>query len=567
MTGEEQARKRHSVAELWAGLADCKSRGVYVYEQEAGAPVYRSYAELFLETRRLAGALANHGIGYGDRVLICAATNTDFPALWLALMWRGATPVPMPPRAALIGQYSFKERLLGILPQFRHYLCAADEIGEIAETAAACGSAVKILSFADILQATPPDAAATPAATPPLDAAAFIQFTSGSTRAPKGIVVSYRNLFANVFEISSRLAYVPAQDRLISWLPLYHDMGLVGKFLSAVINQMDLILMPPQAFAKRPLRFLQLIDLHQAQVCSMPNFALEWILRRLNNAAQRDTEFSLASLKWFGVGAEPVLPHTLRAFDRAMRAYGLRDGVLSPCYGLAEATLAVAIDAPGTHYSFRDYDGRSYPSAGCVLGGIDVAIGFDSAGTTDIGRVRIRGDSIAQQALIDGKLQPLLDEAGYYDTKDIGELVDDRLFILGRADEMFIVNGENRFPYDIESAVRAVDGVLRNRVVCFHVPLDMEAPAHGVVLLYESRPLPAVELERLRREIELSVRRRTGVELGAVVAVAPKSIPVTPSGKLQRLRARKLFVEGFYESVAARARATSAGNREAMEAP
>lgn len=565
MTADAQARKLGSVAELWAGLADCTARGVYVYEQEAGQPVYRPYAELFLEARRLAGELANHGIGYGDQVLICAATNAAFSALWLALMWRGATPVPMPPRAALIGQYSFKERLAGILPHFRHYLCAADEIDEIAATAAECGSAVKILSFADILRSTLPDAASTPAATPPLDAAAFIQFTSGSTRAPKGIVVTYRNLFANVFEISSRLAYVPAHDRLISWLPLYHDMGLVGKFLSAIINRMDLILFPPQAFAKRPLRFLELIGMHQAQVCSMPNFALEWILRRLNNAASRDSEFSLASLKWFGVGAEPVLPHTLRAFDRAMRAYGLRDGVLSPCYGLAEATLAVAIDAPGTHYTFRDYDGRSYPSAGCVLDGIDVAIGFESQ-PTDVGRVRIRGDSIAQQALIDGKLQPLLDEAGYYDTKDIGELVDNRLFILGRADEMFIVNGENRFPYDIESAVRGVDGVLRNRVVCFHVALDVEAPAHGVVVLYESRPLPAPELERLRREIELAVRRRTGVELGIVVAVAPKSIPVTPSGKLQRLRARKLYVEGFYQSVAARARVTYGGNPAAMEA-
>lgn len=566
MTGEAQARKLDSVAALWAGLADCKARGVYVYEEEMGPPVYRPYADLFLDARRLAGALANQGIGYGDRVLLCAATNAVFPALWLALMWRGATPVPMPPRAALVGQYSFKERLAGILPHFRHYVCAADEISEIAETAAECGSAVKILSFGDILPATPRDDASTPAATPPLDAAAFIQFTSGSTRSPKGIVISYRNLFANVFEISSRLAYLPAHDRLISWLPLYHDMGLVGKFLSAIINQMDLILMPPQAFAKRPLRFLQLIGAHQAQVCSMPNFALEWILRRLNNAAHSDTEFSLGSLKWFGVGAEPVLPHTLRAFDRAMRRYGLRDGVLSPCYGLAEATLAVAIDAPGTHYTFRDYDGRSYPSAGRVLDGIEVAIGFD-ASATDVGRVRIRGDSIAQQALIDGQLQPLLDEAGYYDTKDIGEMVDDRLFILGRADEMFIVNGENRFPYDIESAVRGVDGVLRNRVVCFHVPLDVEAPAHGVVVLYESRPLPAPELERLRREIELAVRRRTGVELGIVVAVAPKSIPVTPSGKLQRLRARKLYVEGFYQSVAARAKVTHAGNPESMEAP
>lgn len=565
MNAVPQTRKLGSVAELWAGLADCTARGVYMYEQEAAQPVYRPYADLFLEARRLAGELANRGIGYGDRVLICAATNAAFPALWLALMWRGATPVPMPPRAALIGQYSFKERLAGILPHFRHYLCAADEIDEIAATAAECGSAVKIVSFADILQSALSGDASTPAATPPLDAAAFIQFTSGSTREPKGIVVSYRNLFANVFEISSRLAYVPAHDRLISWLPLYHDMGLVGKFLSAIVNRMDLILMPPQAFAKRPLRFLELIGVHQAQVCSMPNFALEWILRRLNNSASRDTEFSLASLKWFGVGAEPVLPHTLRAFDRAMRAYGLRDGVLSPCYGLAEATLAVAIDAPGTHYTFRDYDGRSYPSAGCVLDRIDVAIGFESQ-PTDVGRVRIRGDSIAQQALIDGQLQPLLDEAGYYDTKDIGALVDGRLFVLGRADEMFIVNGENRFPYDIESAVRGVDGVLRNRVVCFHVPLDVEAPAHGVVVLYESRPLPAPELERLRREIELAVRRRTGVEVGVVVAVAPKSIPVTPSGKVQRLRARKLYVAGFYQSVAARARVTYGGNPAAMEA-
>lgn len=543
MNAHASAPRLNDFAATWAGLAQCRDRGVHVYESDAGAPIYRSYAEIFDEAGPLAAALARRGIARGDRVLVCAATSSRFPVLWLALVWIGATPVPMPPRAALVGQYTFRERLNGIVPHFRFYICAADELTDIAETAAASGTSMHAFVLPALEHDT--DAPAPARFCPQLDDVAFIQFTSGSTKAPKGILITYRNLFANAFEIASRLEYRPACDRLISWLPLYHDMGLVGKFLSALLYQMDLVLMSPQGFAKRPLQFLTLVGKHAAQICSMPNFALEWILRRLGATSSKQPPFSLASLRWLGVGAEPVQPETLQAFDRALRPYGLHAGVLSPCYGLAEATLAVAIDAPGTPYGLVPWAGRPYPTAGHILSGIDVAVSDDAMAPASVGRIRIRGDSVARQALINGEVRDLLDREGYYDTKDIGGIVDGRLFILGRADEMFIVNGENRFPYDIESAVRHVDGVLRNRVVCFHVAGDGIFPGRTVVL-YESRPLPPLESTRLNDDIVAEVRRRTGVELTTVLAVAPKSIPVTPSGKIQRLRARQMFMEGCF---------------------
>ena len=528
---------------VWDALARCRDRGMYIFDDNTREMVYRSYQDVFDGAGQLAATLARLGVRRGDRVLLCAATQVNFPSLWLALVWLGATCVPVPPRAALVGQYTFRERLRGIIHCFPFYLCDDDERAEVLEIAAETAASTRIVAFSELYRNSATPLPLPERVSPDVKDIAFVQFTSGSTKAPKGILITYSNLFAGVHAIWSRLRTEPDTERGISWLPLYHDMGLVG-FLGCLLTQTELVMMSPQAFAKRPLNLLSLIGEYRTSMCSMPNFALEWILRRLS--ASPNHQYSLDSMKWIGVGAEPVNPATLDRFERALRAHGLREGVLSPCYGLAEATLGVSIAALGEGYDLFEHAGRSYPTAGRLLTGMEVCLA-PQEGNSAFGRILIRGESVARQALVGGEVVDLLDEDGYYDTKDIGTVAGPHLVVLGRADEMFIVNGENYFPNDIESVVRTVAGVMRNRVACFYIE---RGPQHTgeIVILYESRPLSLDDEDSLTSEIERQVRSHLGLSAVTIRGVPPKTIPVTPSGKIQRLRARQLYLEGFYHA-------------------
>ena len=539
-----QVARLRDFSEVWDALARCRDRGVHIFDDNTRVMVYRSYRDVLDEAGRLAATLARYGVGRGHHVLLCAATHPNFPSLWLALVWLGATPVPVPPRAALVGQYTFRERLRGIIRYFPFYLCADDERVEILEITAETAATTRIVALDELYRDSVTPLQFPERVSPAEQDVAFVQFTSGSTKAPKGILVTYGNLFANVYDIWSRLQTDPDAERFISWLPLYHDMGLVGKFLGCLLTQTELVLMSPQAFAKRPLNFLSMIGEYRASVCSMPNFALEWILRRMS--ASVDQNYSLESMKWIGVGAEPVNPATLERFELTLRAHGLREGTLSPCYGLAEATLGVSISPPGEGYDLFEHDGRHYPTVGRLLTGMEVRVS-PQEGHPAFGRILIRGESVARRALIGEEVVNLLDQDGYYDTKDIGGFAGSHLVVLGRADEMFIVNGENYFPSDIESVVRTVASVLRNRVVCFCVASGSRR-AGEIVILYESRPLSLAEEDKLNSEIERQVRGHMGLPAVTIQGVPPKTIPVTPSGKIQRLRARQLYQEGFYHT-------------------
>lgn len=522
---------------VWRELTACQDKGIYVHDEATGQMAYKSFAGYAQSAGSLAGVLAQQGIVAGDKVLICAETHAEFPALWLALVWIGATPVPMPPSYALMGQYTFRERVRGVLGYFRYYCCHQDGSEQLNEITTELSTALKILPIPQLLDearrcagAVPPHAALSE------DDLAFIQFTSGSTRAPKGIQVTYRNLFANVAAIWSRLQIDPDKHRWISWLPLYHDMGLVAGLLASFVTQRGLILMSPQYFARRPLQFLTLANEYGANYCSMPNFAYEWIMKRMQGRSAK--ALSLDNFLWMGVGAEPVNPNAMILFQRAMRPYGLREGVLSPCYGLAEATLGVTLSPPGEGFRLNTANGDTRVTCGHALEGFQIDL--------DGGRIRIRGDSVAKTALVDGREMSLADQDGFYDTKDLGFRDGDELVVLGRADEMFVINGQNYFPYDIEGVARDIKGVLKRRVMCFQIPPTLGSEL-GLVLLYEMLPANDELICEVEESIRTNVLKHTGLNLDVILGVPPRSLPVTPSGKLQRLRARQLFLNGYYQ--------------------
>ena len=515
---------------FWQRLAATDGRGIRVFEETTGTCHVQSWAELSASASAMATILQGRGIRRGDLVPLCAETTRLFPLLWFGLAWLGATPVPLPPRHAMTSQAAWHARLAGILPHYGHYLCGAGDAGAVRTLIDDQGLDLTLIPIADLARGAgalaPPFVAR---ATLDDDDIAFVQYTSGSTRAPKGIRITWGNLFANVDALCERLAVDADADTLISWLPLYHDMGLIGKFLSAAVTSCDLVLMAPHVFVRRPLQLLRLIHDHRATICSMPNFAYELLLKRL---AGQSALPSVASIKWFGVGAEPVRPATMSAFAAAMTPHGLRAGALSPCYGLAEATLAVTVAPVGEPLRIVAAAGGSHVTCGTLLAGFETRIDKVS------GTIRIKGPSVARTALIDGEVRSLVDDEGYYDTKDLGRFVDGRLVVLGRSDDLFVVNGENRFPYDIESLVRELIG---EGTRCACVSVAAEPGRQDLVVLFERRPQQAGDDEARCAAIRSTVLARAGLRLDAVVPLPPKSLPQTPSGKMQRAQARELY--------------------------
>ncbi|MDO4231327.1 MAG: AMP-binding protein [Lautropia sp.] len=515
---------------FWTVAPSVHDRGVWIYDEADGVATHQSYADLYEQAGCMAAALQKNGVGRGDLVPLCATSSRHFPALWLGMIWLGATPVPLPPRHAMANAATYQNRLESIFPCFDRYICSRAESRHALPVMTASKADCRVIFVEDLVSAALESSDAVPERVcAHADDIAFIQYTSGSTRSPKGIRVTYGNVFANIDAIISHLEISPESDVLISWLPLYHDMGLIGKFLTSLMNQNSLVLMPPHAFVRRPLRFLELIESHHATICSMPNFAYDLINRRLEVAVAKP---SLKSMKWFGVGAEPVRVDTLSRFEELASPLGLAAGVLSPCYGLAEATLAVSMERPGGGYRVVDVDGRRYVTCGHLLDGFDLKMDAPSR------EIKIRGPSVATTALIDGEVRSIVDEDGFYGTKDTGVVIDGRLVIQGRLDEMFIINGENRFPYDIEALVReTVDEISR----CVCVGIQDDSDIQRIVFLYERRDSLRLQDHDRKERIMATVLEHAGVQLDDVVALPLKVLPQTPSGKMQRVRAKELY--------------------------
>ncbi|MBV1774970.1 AMP-binding protein [Burkholderiaceae bacterium DAT-1] len=535
--GDRYLQRVRHMDQVWDALATCTERGIHVYDDATSTMTWQSYADLVNGAGRLASVLLQHGIQKGERVLLCAETTPNFPVLWLALIWVGATPVPMPPRYALTGQYTFRERIGSLLRHFRFYCCHPDEEADIQGIAAEQTLDIRTLSLPALYAETNKQTAPVPPRAV-LDASdhAFIQFTSGSTKTPKGILITWANLFANTAAMWERVEVDPLMHRWISWLPLYHDMGLVGMFLASVIAQNNLILISPACFARRPLQFLETAHRYDAHYCSMPNFAYEWILKRMQGS--RIPDLSLTQFRWMGTGAEPVSPRTMAAFIERMQPFGLKPGVVSPCYGLAEATLAATLAPPGEGFMLSSDGNQTHVTCGEPVSGMEFNL--------KDGRIRMRGESVATHALIDGQIECIADPDGFYDTRDRGYFHEGRLVVQGRADEMFVINGENYFPYDIECAARGVEGVLKRRAVCFQLPARDGARGE-TVLLFERLSESTEQDAMIEEAIRAQVLCHAGLNLDIVRGVAPRAIPVTPSGKLQRLRARTLYLTGHFE--------------------
>jgi fatty-acyl-CoA synthase len=515
------------------------------------------FRELQSDAKAAAYRLIAQGIAPGDRVALVAETSAEFAALFFGTVYAGAWPVPLPLPTSFGGKESY-------IDQLRVQLTSCDPVlliypPELAEMAGAAASAVgaRGLDWADLLarRADPVDL---PAASG--DDIAYLQYSSGSTRFPHGVAITHHALLNNLAAHSHGMEVIEG-DRCISWLPWYHDMGLVGCFLSPIANQVSADYLKTEDFSRRPLAWLDLISRNPGTSISYsPTFGYDICSRRMSSQTKAADRFDLSRWRLAGNGADMIRPDVMQDFVDAFADAGFAASAFLPSYGLAEATLAVAIMPPGegirvelveeTQLSGvpagQDRPQRYRAIVNCGKPVRDMTIEIREEDGTPlperaIGKIWCSGPSVMvgyfrDQAATDACLQD-----GWLDTGDMGYLSDGYIYIVGRAKDMIIVNGRNHWPQDIEWAVEQLPGFKQGDIAAFAIttPGGEETPA----VLVQCRTSDDAERSRLRDEIRDRVRAVTGMNC-VIELIPPRTLPRTSSGKLSRAKARNLYLSG-----------------------
>ena len=480
-----------------------------------------TYGRLWALSRRYAAGLARAGVAPGDRVAILLPTCKEFFATFFGVMALGAVPVPLYPTygpAELASIFAHAgPRAAVTISWFEDAVRAAQ---------AAAPSLVRILE---------PDELDRPAPEPAWPAlggeeTAFLQYTSGSTGQPKGVDLTHASLLANIRAFVAAVRARPGEP-VVSWLPLYHDMGLIGLGLGCLYAGCHLHLLPPDL--RNPRRWLELVTRTRATITASPDFGYRNCLRHVRDLAGLD----LTSLRIAFTGAEPIRPDTVREFEAR---FGLRD-VLLPAYGLAEATLAVALGDPGAPIRV-DPSGR-FVAVGRPIPGVELAIwgeATDGRGrflpVGETGEVVVRTPAAMRGYYRDPAATAHAFRSGWLHTGDLGYLEPGgSLFVVGRQKDLIIVRGENYTPADVEAVVDAVPGVRYSAVV--GVGSERLGTQRLVVVAEIREPgVPAAQASGLVRRIVAAVRRTRGFRPSRVLLVRPGTIPKTTSGKIQHGR-------------------------------
>lgn len=535
------------------------ARGLNFHDHRARLVRVYPFAELQGDARADAWRLIARGVKPGDRIALIAETAPEFVALFFGALYAGAWPVPLPLPTSFGGRESYVEQLGVQLqssdPSLLFY--PTELAGMAGEAAAAAG--VEGIDWAEF-QAS--EAVEAPLPEADGDDIAYLQYSSGSTRFPHGVAVTHRALLANLAAHADSMK-IGDGDRGVSWLPFYHDMGLVGCLLSIVANQMSADYLKTEDFARRPLAWLDLISRCEGNAMSYsPSFGYDICARRVSSQIDVAERFDLSHWRVAGNGADMIRPDVMQAFVDAFAPAGFDARCFLPSYGLAEATLAVSVMPPGEgivvelveetllagggeNERDRPQRYRSVVNCGRPVKGMEVAIrGDDGSGLSEreIGKVFCRGSSVMAGYFRDEEAtSACLDADGWLDTGDMGYLSDGYLYIVGRAKDMIIINGKNHWPQDIEWAVEQLPGFKAGDIAAFSIttPGGEETPA----VLVQCRTSDDSERGRLRDVIRERVRAITGINC-VIELVPPRSLPRTSSGKLSRAKARNLYLNG-----------------------
>ncbi len=514
------------------------------------------FREMRSDALDVAYRLISHGVKKEDRIALIAETGPEFAALFFGCVYAGAWPVPLPLPTSFGGKESYIDQIMVQLKSSDpSILFFPPELAEMAgEAATRCN--VEGIDWAEFndriaLKTDLPQATT--------DEICYLQYSSGSTRFPHGVAVTHKALLNNLSAHSHGMRLEPT-DRCVSWLPWYHDMGLVGCFLSIVANQVSTDYMKTEDFARRPLAWLDMISRADGTVISYsPTFGYDICARRISSQSHVSERFKLGHWRLAGNGADMIRPDVMQAFVDAYGDAGFKASSFLPSYGLAEATLAVSIMPPGEGIQVElveeseltgvpgspDRPTRYRAIVNCGKAVKDMAIEVRNENGVIlpdrvIGKVWCTGPSLMVGYFRDPESTEACMKGGWLDTGDMGYMSNGYIYIVGRAKDMIIINGKNYWPQDIEWAVEQLPGFKAGDIAAFSVSSGgEETPA----VLVQCRTSDEAERAKLREQIKDKVRSVTGMNC-VVELVPPRTLPRTSSGKLSRAKARNLYLSG-----------------------
>jgi fatty-acyl-CoA synthase len=512
-----------------------------------------AWGEVHARARRAAARLDRWGVRPGDRVAIVLRTEPAFLDAFFGAWLAGAVPVPLYPPVRLGRMAEYVDGTARMLRSCGASLVLSGGgtrrlLGEavaLAGVPLGCRDAEELLGAAEELErpAGPDDLA-------------LVQYSSGSTVAPKPVALTHRALQAQADALVA-LTGPTAADVLVSWLPLYHDMGLIGSLLGAMGYPGPLVLLAPEHFLARPALWLRALSRHRGTLSAAPSFAYGYCAERV-----RDEELEGCDLRAWRLaldGAEPVAGDPLRRFASRFAPFGLDPGALVPVYGLSEAALAVTFSAPGRPLAGRRVDpvrlalegrvvegSRELFSVGRPVPGVSVELRDERGAPTPeaaLGRIWVRGPSLMRGYLGDpeGTARALVD--GWLDTGDLGFVLDGELHVHGRAKDVVIVRGANRAPEEFEQALDGLPGLRPGCAVAVGAPAG-ESGAEELIVLAERARGAERDDARLAEAVSVRLRERTGIAPGQVLLLDPGALPRTSSGKLRRGEALRRHLAG-----------------------
>ena len=512
----------------------------------------RDQRTLYDAAVRLAAGLSRAGLRPGDRVCIVLPTSFDFLASFFGTLYAGGVPVPTYPPAVLERAEQALLRLSYVARHAGSRLCVTSP-----RIRPLLGALARDVEQILVVETLGEDGADLPRPHPRSEDAALIQYTSGSTGRPRGVELTHRNLVSNIHVMGQALR-ITRHDTLVSWLPLYHDMGLIGAFLSAVYWQMPLVLLSPTLFLARPARWLWALSRFSGTISPAPNFAYALAVKRVPAADRAGLDLSRWRLALNG--AEPVNPHTLADFEAAYAPHGFAPDAMLPVYGLAEVSLAAAFPPLGTRARREELDraalaeGRAVPATGGPSVGLvgcgravpahEVVV-VDDAGVLvaerTVGHIVVRGPSVMRGYFGDPAASAEVLRGDALWTGDLGYLAEGDLFVTGRAKDLIIVDGKNHYAEDLERVAGRVPGARPGGVAAFGI-YDEAAARDTIVLVCETKLTEEPARVALVKAIGEAIGRAMGVAIDEVVLAAPGTVPKTPSGKPQRSRCRELYL-------------------------
>ena len=529
---------------------------------DAGGQLVHAYTfgELRADAIAAARRLIVAGVTPGSRIALVAETGPRLAAVLFGAGYAGAWPGPLPLPTSFGGRDSYIDQLRAQLAS-----CAPAMLIFPPDLAAMAGDAARMAGVEgeDWDSFAIRDAADVPLPPAAPGDIAYLQYSSGSTRFPHGVAITHAALLNNLAAHSHGMAVGPG-DRCVSWLPWYHDMGLVGCLLSPIANQVSADYLKTEDFARRPLAWLDMISRHDGTTLSYsPTFGYDICARRIGSQSRVEDRFDLSRWRIAGNGADMIRPDVMQSFVDAFAPAGFQASAFLPSYGLAEATLAVSIMPPGegiraelveeTQLSGggpedgtarRPQRYRAIVNCGRPVRDMTLAIREEDGSDLPeraIGKIWCRGPSVMAGYFRDPEATDACLIDGWLDTGDMGYMSDGYLYIVGRAKDMIIVNGRNHWPQDIEWAVEQLPGFKAGDIAAFAIttPGGEETPA----VLVQCRSSDEAERVRLREEIRERVRSVTGMNC-LIELIPPRTLPRTSSGKLSRAKARNLYLAG-----------------------